>query len=320
MNVPLIQQEDVEKLLSMRDCIQLMKQVQTAISTGQISNPARNFVALEGKQNFFGLMPGELSTKSVFGAKLISLYPENPKRASLPAVQGYVLLFDSTTGAPCALVEAASITATRTAAASAAATDALARKDASVLTLLGYGVQAESHLAAILEIRDIKKVNVWGPRHDKAGSFAATQSQRHNIEIIAVDKREEAITNADILCAVSNASHAIIQGSWIAEGTHINLVGAHTPDAREADARCMVRSRIFTEINAIALCESGDLLLAIASGELSTKDIIGEIGLVYNGDLPGRTTEKDITLYKSLGNISQDLIAAEFVFRKYQKL
>jgi len=317
MNIPLIQQEEVKNLLDMRACIELMKQVQIAISTGNINNPARNFMPLEGKHDVLGLMPGELSSRGIFGAKLISLYPENPKQAGLPAIQGFVILFDSKTGAPCAFVEAASITAIRTAAASAAATDALARKQAKVLTLLGYGVQATSHLEAMREVRDIQKVYVWGPMLEKARTFAQTQSQIHGIEVIATDSREEAIGSADILCAVSNASQAIIEGSWLAEGVHINLVGAHTPDTREADANCMARCRIFTEIGEIALSESGDLLLAIAAGALTNNDIVGEIGLVYNNDLEGRTNDRDLTLYISLGNTAQDLISADYVHNKY---
>ena len=318
MIIPLIQAEDVKNLLCMRACIDLMKEVQIAISTGDIDKPRRTFIALQGKQNFMGLMPGELSSHGIFGAKLISLYPDNPTQAGLPAIQGYVMLFDSETGAPRAFVEAASITAIRTAAASAAATDALARKEAKVLTLLGYGVQAASHLEAMLEVRDIQKVYVWGPTLEKARSFATGQSKIYDLEVIAVDTREQAMGEADIVCAVSNASQAIIQGNWLNEGTHINLVGAHTPDTREADANCMSRSRIFTEIGDIALSESGDLLLAIAAGALSTSDIIGEIGLVYKGGLQGRTADKDITLYVSLGNTAQDLISADYVYRKFQ--
>ena len=318
MNVPLIGQEAVNKALEMPACIDLIRQVQIGISEGVINNPQRSFIALAEKHNFLGVMPGELIEKGVFGAKLISLYPGNPKLNRQPAIQGYVVLFDSGTGAPLAFVDAASITAIRTAAASAAATHALARDNAKVLSLLGYGVQAKGHLQAVLEVRDIHKVYVWGPTLTKARALADQNSLLFDIEIQAVDQVEVAVRNADILCAVSNASQAIIQGSWLQEGVHINLVGAHTPDTREADALTMSRSRIFTEISDIALSESGDLLLAIASGDISSSDIIGEIGLVYNGAINGRLNSTDITLYKNLGNTAQDIICAEYVFRNYQ--
>ncbi len=318
MNVPIIDQGAVNRILNMRVCIDLIKQVQIGISEGAIKNPLRSFNALSQKQNLFGVMPGELPKQSVFGAKLISVYPENPKINKQPAIQGFVLLFDSDTGAPLAFVDAASLTAIRTAAASAAATHALARDNAKVLALLGYGVQAASHLQAMLEVREIDKVYVWGPTLANALAFAEKYSRLFEIEIQAVDQAEYAVRHADILCAVSNASQAIIKGNWLQKGAHINLVGAHTPDTREADTLTMSRSRIFTEISEIALKESGDLILPLASGDISISDIVSEIGLVYKGVIKGRLNSTDITLYKSLGNTAQDLICADYVFRNYK--
>ena len=256
-----------------------------------------------------GLMPGEIP--SGFGAKLISLFPENPGRG-LPAIQGCIVLFDRTTGTPAALIDGASVTAIRTAAASGAATRALARKDASVLAILGYGVQAGTHLEAMRCVRPVREVRVWGPSIEKARRFAR-QHHAEGSAVEAVAAAREAIAGADIVCAVTGATEPIIEGRWLAPGCHLNLVGAHTPATREADGETMRRARVFTEITSAALQESGDLLLAIEEGMMSKADICGEIGEVFDGRLEGRRNDEEITLYVSLGNTAQDLAAAHFV-------
>ena len=290
-------------------CIGLMAETQAAISRGEITLPLRSFLPVAGGKGTLGLMPGEIP--SGFGAKLISLVPENPARG-LPAIQGCIVLFDPETGTPAALIEGASVTAIRTAAASGAATRALARKDASVLAILGYGVQAGTHLEAMRCIRPVREVRVWGPSIAKARKFA----RQHDVQgcaVEAVAAAREAIAGADIVCAVSGAAEPIIEGRWLAPGCHLNLVGAHTPGTREADGETMRRARVFTEIASAAMQESGDILLAIEEGMMLKADICGEIGDVFDGRLEGRRNNEEITLYVSLGNTAQDLAAAHFV-------
>jgi ornithine cyclodeaminase len=259
-------------------------------------------------------MPGALTDPAVFGAKLVSLYPHNSQGPEpRPTIQGHVLLFEGNHGRPLALIEAASLTAIRTAAASAAATSALAASDARTLALLGYGVQAVSHLEAMCAVRPIERVRVWGPDADRAAAFAVRQ-QRPDLEIEAAASVEDAVREADLVCAVSGASTPILHGEWLAPGVHVNLVGAHSADCREADGRTLARARIFTEISGFALAEAGDIVLAIEEGAISADKIAGEIGDVHAGRLEGRQSADQITLYKSLGNTAQDLIAAHQVW------
>jgi ornithine cyclodeaminase/alanine dehydrogenase-like protein (mu-crystallin family) len=297
----------VRAALPMVRCIDLMADVQRAISRGEITLPLRSHVPLDDHNGLL-MMPGSLPSPAVFGAKLLSLFPDNGKQQK-PVIQGYVLLFDGADGAPIALVEASSLTAIRTAAASGAATRALANADASVLALLGCGVQARSHLAAMRAVRPVREVRVWGPDAARAATFASDHAA-DGLTVTAARTVEEAVTGADLICAVSAARKPILAGAWLADGAHVNLVGAHTAETREADGAALARARVFTEITRFALAEAGDILLAIAEGAISENHIAGEIGAVLNGTLAGREHRDQITLYKSLGNTAQDLMAA----------
>lgn len=316
MTLPVFDASAVSKLLPLSTCIDLMTEVQAAISSGAVTPPLRSAMSLAEPDNQLLIMPGFLEEPAVFGAKLLSLYPRNAApTAPDPVIQGYVLLFDGDAGTPLALVEASSLTAIRTAAASAAATRVLARPEAGTLALLGYGVQAGAHLGAMLEVRPVLEVRVWGPDPGRARAFA-TREARNGLLVRAMPTAESAVRGADLICAVSAAKTPILQGDWLQPGCHVNLVGAFTADTREADGVSLARARIFTEVQAFAMAEAGDILLAIAEGHISADDIAGEIGSVHNGDLVGRESAQQITLYKSLGNTAQDLIAAHRVYRQ----
>ncbi|MCY3605309.1 MAG: ornithine cyclodeaminase family protein [Gammaproteobacteria bacterium] len=308
-DIPFFDADTVRRVLRMDACIDLMADTQAAISRGEITPPLRSFVPVAGGKGGMGIMPGD--TPSAFGAKLISLYAGNPARG-LPTIQGCILLFDPETGTPAALVEGASVTAIRTAAASGAATRALAREDASVLALLGYGVQAETHLEAMRCVRPVREIRVWGPSLEKASRFA-TAHMDDDLAVTAVETASEAVSGADLVCAVSAATEPVIEGRRLAAGCHVNLVGSHSPTTREADGETMGRARVFTEITDFAMKEAGDILLAIEEGFLTEGDLAGEIGAVFDGAVEGRRSEVEITLYTSLGNVAQDLAAAHYI-------
>lgn len=310
MSLAVYDAQAVRSALPMNPCIDLMAQVQAAISRGDIDLPLRSSLPVDGAGNQLLIMPGCLAAPPVFGVKLVSIFPRNPAEHDLPTIQGQVLLFDATSGAPLAVVDAATLTGIRTAAASGAATRLLARPDARSLALLGYGVQAETHLQAMRCVRPVEEVRVWGPDSRKARAFA--DKHAGEVDIVPVATADAAVRFADLICAVTAAREPIIDGRLIAAGCHINLVGAHTADTREADSRTMQRARIFTEITEFALTEAGDILLAMADGAITESELI-EIGTVIAGQAPGRRSADDITVYKSLGNTAQDLIAARHV-------
>ena len=310
----IINRQEVERLLPMAACIDVMADAMHAASGGAVSMPLRLFTPLADGSGSFGLMPGSTVEPPFFGAKVISLLPDNPSKG-LPTVQGYVSLFDHQTGRPVALIEGASVTAIRTAAASGLATRELARQDASTHGVFGTGVQAVTHIDAVACARDIREVVVWGRDAEKTRQFAKEQSSRVRADVRATDDPAEA-AGCDVVSTVTAASEPVLKGEWLQPGCHLNLVGVHTPQAREADTRAIERSRVYVDLMGSAMHEAGDLLIPIAEGTIDEAHVLGEIGQVLAGAVEGRTAESDITLYKSLGIVAQDLFAAAYIYAR----
>ncbi len=310
----IINRKEVERLLPMAACIDAMDEAMRAASNGSVSMPLRLFTPLADDSGSLGLMPGSTLEPPYFGAKVISLRFDNPSKG-LPTVQGYVSLFDHDTGRPLALIEGSSVTAIRTAAASGLATRELARQDARSHGIFGTGVQAVTHIDAIACVRDIGRVVVWGRDSGKARRFAAEQSERAGLAVTATDDPAEA-AGCDVVSTVTAATEPVLRGAWLQPGCHVNLVGVHTPDAREADTEAILRSRVYVDLLESAMNEAGDLLLPIAAGAMDASHILGEIGQVLLGTVPGRGSDADITLYKSLGIVAQDLFAAAHIYAR----
>ena len=317
MSLLVIRAAEIRDLLPINESIEVMDRAMRAFSSGDVNTPSRIIAPLDGGNDFFILMPGEVGSSAIYGAKIVGLHPGNPAEGR-PAVQGFVTLFDRNTGAPVALVDGAGITAIRTAAASALATRELSRKDATSHGIFGTGVQAVNHLSSVSTIRAIEKVLVWGRDYDKARQFAQKHRQRTGMMISAVEEPAAAAA-CDIVSLVTNAPEPVLRGEWLQPGTHLNLVGAHEPQDREADSEAVAKSAIYVDSRQGALSEAGDILIPISEGKISEKDIIGEIGDVLLGNAPGRQDQQQITLYKSLGIVAQDLFAAEHVFQIARK-
>ena len=313
MNLQIVDAAQVASLLPMSECIDAMAMAMSAVSRGSLSMPARLIMPLVDESGYFAVMPGSLASPKVYGAKIVSLNPANPAKGR-PAIQGFVALFDHDTGRPVALLDGAAITALRTAAASGLATRLLARHDAATLGLFGCGVQATSHLEAICAVREIREVRVFGRSQDKARAFARANAGNTPASIVAVaDPRHAA--ECDVVCTITDAKEPILLGEWMRPGAHVNLVGAHTPTAREADTALIARGRVYVDSLAAAWREAGDLLSPFNEGVIDRRHVVGEIGNVLLGDIGGRTSVDDITVYKSLGVIAQDLVAAHTAYR-----
>jgi ornithine cyclodeaminase len=307
----LIAASEVHELLPPADCVAVMDRAMRAISTGQFDAPAR-LVSPVGDGHFF-TMPGSMTGGPVFGAKLVSLLPGNPENG-LPAVQGLVVLFDQLTGSPLALVDGAAVTCLRTAAASALATRELAREDSASHGVFGAGALAEQHIRSIATVRDIKKTLVWARNPARARAFAARMSAETGMPVESAGHENAAA--CDVVTLVTNSPKPILEGRWLAPGCHINLVGAHRPEHREADSDTVAGAAVYVDSLDGALEEAGDILIPIAEGRIGESTIVGEIGQVLEGDVPGRQDAMQRTLYKSLGHVAQDLFAADFIFRQ----
>jgi ornithine cyclodeaminase/alanine dehydrogenase-like protein (mu-crystallin family) len=303
-----IDREEVARRLTYEVCIPIVRQAMIAFSKGETKQLLRSILPLsEGR--LFGVMPGAMGAHEVFGAKLISVFHGNFQRG-IQSHQGLVILFDAESGAPVCAAHAGEITAIRTAAASAVATDALARKDARRLALLGYGEQAQTHARAIAKIRRIEGVSVWGRSTERAQAFSARMQAELGVPVRPANTAEEAVANADIVCTLTSASEPILKGAWIRAGTHVNVVGSSYAGPAEVDNELVARSRFIADSRESVLEQGAEFLRAKAAGLVDDGHIAGEIGQVLSGAIEGRRSAEEITVYKSLGHIVQDLAAA----------
>jgi len=315
MNTLILTQNEVRRLLPMRECMDLMASALSTLARGEALNPLRWVVRLPGETGFLGLMPGQLGEPRALGLKVISIFPHN-EGTEYDSHQGIVLLMDPDSGVPQAVMDASEITAIRTAAVTGVATRALAREDAADLAILGSGVQARTHLEAMLLAREIDRVRVFSPSPARREAFAEREAERHGIEIRACESAAEAIVGAEIICAVTSSKEPVVRGEWISPGAHINAVGSSTPSARELDSECVARSRLFVDRRESVRSEAGDFLIPLREGAIGEDHVGGEMGEVLLGEVGGRREETEITLFKSLGLAVEDLAAADLVMRR----
>jgi ornithine cyclodeaminase/alanine dehydrogenase-like protein (mu-crystallin family) len=283
----------VEQRLHYQQLIPAIARALEALSSGKVVQPVRAVLPIAPYQGFFGIMP---AYAGALGAKLVTFYPKN---VGIHTHHALIVMLKPETGEPLAVLDGRLITEMRTAAASAVATERLARPDASVLGILGSGVQARSHLAALRHVRPIQEVRVWSPRN------AAAFAQRHGVQ--AAPTAAAAVRGADVVVVAVSSTTPVLQGKWLAPGTHVNAIGATRPDWRELDDELVTTARVFVDSREAALRESGDVIAA-------NKEVT-EIGAVVAGTAPGRRSAEEITLFKSVGVAVEDVAAAALVLR-----
>src|SRR3954465_14895563 len=284
-----LDEEKVRRFLDLNALIDAVRQVLGEFSGGKWQQPLRGVLAQNG--GFFGVMP---ASGESMGIKMVTFYPGNRE---LPTHMAVIALFDPKTGQPLALMDGRYITEMRTAAVSAVATDALAARDAKVLTLLGAGVQARAHLEVLRHVRQFEEVRVWNHHPEKAQEFAA----EHNIKPMEV---EDAVGGADVVVTATSARVPILKGEWLKPGAHVNAVGASRPDWRELDDRAM-RNVVIVDSYEGARKEAGDVILSGALPFAELGEILNETKRVE----PGETT-----IFKSLGMAVEDVAAARLVY------
>ncbi|HEX6220910.1 MAG TPA: ornithine cyclodeaminase family protein [Acidimicrobiia bacterium] len=311
METVFISQDEVAGLLPMSDCIDAVRQALGDLGRGEGIQPLRRVMWLHDKVGALGMMPGYLASIETVGIKTVTVFPGNAG-TEYDSHQGTVMLFDASNGRLKAVIDATDITAIRTAAASAVATDALARPDSSVLAVLGAGVQGHSHVEAIPLVRDIDEIRVWSRSSESAARLCETAGPER---ARAVETPAETVAGADIVCTTSASAEPILYGSLLEPGMHVNAVGSSVPFARELDSDAMGRARIFVDRRESTLNESGDFLMAQADGVVDAGDIVAEIGEIIAGTHRGRESETEITVFVSLGLAVEDLAAADLVYR-----
>ncbi|HEV3151672.1 MAG TPA: ornithine cyclodeaminase family protein [Acidobacteriaceae bacterium] len=307
-----IDREEVARRLTYDICIPLVRDAMIAFSAGETKQLLRSIIPLAGG-HLFGIMPGALGANAPFGAKLISIFPENAAEGH-QSHQGLIVLFEPETGTPVCVVHAGEVTAIRTAAASAVATDALARKDAKHLAILGTGEQAATHARAISKVRALASITIWGRSLERAHAFATRMRAELGIPITAAATVLQTVADADIICTVTSAPEPILKSEWVQPGQHINAVGSSHAGPSEIDNALVARARFFADSREGVLNQGAEFLRAKHAGLIDDHHILAEIGEVLAGTEEGRGSADEITIYKSLGHIVQDLASAWWLY------
>ncbi len=305
---------EVERLLPMEECIEVMADALAALARGEMYQPLRSVVRPPDAPGLIGLMPAHrAAAPAAFGLKAVNVMPGNPAQG-LDAHQGAVLVSDGDTGELRAILNASAITAIRTAAVSAVATRALAREDARELAILGAGVQARSHLQAMALVRPFERARIWSRTAAKAERLAAESGTPFPVEVVA--DAEQAVRGADVIVTATSSPTPVVQRAWLGEGVHVNAVGSSIPTTRELDSETIAAASLFVDRRESTENESGDYLLALASGAIRPGHIRAELGDVLVGAAPGRTSDTELTLFKSLGLAVEDLAAAQYAVER----
>ncbi|HEX6661047.1 MAG TPA: ornithine cyclodeaminase family protein [Sphingomicrobium sp.] len=311
MTIAFYDAAQVEELLDYPGCIDAMRRAMAALSSGERPQPLRQIFTV-GEDDMFGTMPGELAALSTFGAKLISVFGD-PDRPGRTRHQGVVVAYDGVTGAVSCIADAEPITKIRTACATAAATDALARADAEVLAIFGTGLQAESHLRALPLVRPFREILLWGQSADRTGELAERMCKVLGRDIVPVADGREAASRADVICTVTSSAEPILLGEWVKPGTHVNLVGSSYLGPVEVDNALVAKARYVADYRPGVLAQGAELAAAREAGLIDDTHVICEIGDVFAGRVRAREDDGQVTIYKSLGHVVQDLAAAAYL-------
>ena len=314
MTIAFYDAAEVEELLDYPGCIDAMRRAMAALSSGERPQPLRQIFTV-GDNQMFGTMPGELAALSTFGAKLISVF-RDPNRPGRTRHQGVVVAYDGVTGAVSCIADAEPITKIRTACATAAATDALARADAEVLAIFGTGLQAESHLRALPLVRPFREILLWGQSAEKARELAERMSAELGHKIEPTSDGQGAAGRADVICTVTSSAEPVLFGEWVKPGTHVNLVGSSYLGPVEVDTALVAKARYVADYRPGALAQGAELAAAREAGAIDDTHVVHEIGDVFAGRVRGREDDSQITIYKSLGHVVQDLAAADYLHKR----
>jgi len=315
----LLSRSDVRRALNMEEAIDLVERGFVEFGKGHVDMPQRPVISLPEQNGLAIFMPAWVSGMGALAIKTVTVFKDNAKKG-LPTILATVTLLDPETGAPLSVMDAGYLTAVRTGAASGVASKYLARDSARVAAIIGAGVQARTQLEAICIVRSIEEVRVFDIDDETAERFAKEMGGRGPIpsNIGVVGSPKDAVAGADIVVTASTSSTPVFDGDDLTPGTHINNVGSHAPGVRELDTKTVARAKIVCDSVEACLAEAGDLIIPMKEGALKESDIYGGLADVISGKLPGRESDEEITLFKSVGLAFQDAAVALHTFRNAQ--
>lgn len=315
--------DDVRKSLPMRETIEAMKQAYAALSSGKAEVPLRTRLPISNHDALAIFMPAyvQAGEADALAVKVVSIFPNNPARG-LPYIQAAVVAFDAATGQVSAMIEGAALTAIRTGAGSGAAIDLLARKDSKTVAIFGAGAQGRTQLEAACSVRKIEKAWIYDSSLERAKAFAQEMAGKGPVpaDLEPASSPGEAVHAADIICTATTSVAPVFMDADLKPGTHISAIGAYTPEMVEIPAETVIRAKVFADSRSAVLEEAGDLIQPMQKGLISENHILAELGEVVPGKKPGRTSESDITLFKSVGVAAQDAMAAQLALKNAREM
>ena len=316
MKIRILSSDDVRKALPMREAISGMKRAFSRLSSGMVEMPLRSRVPVTEQDGILLTMPAALPEDGELAVKLVTVFGKNPSRG-LPLIHAAVIALDINNGQIKALMDGEVLTTVRTGAGVGAATDILAREDASTVGIIGSSKLAQSQMEAVCTVRNIKQVRVFSPNPEHAHQCADIMSGKGPVpdDIRAVQSSQKAVKNADIVCTATTSTTPVIAFKNLKKGVHINAVGAFKPEMQEIDSETIVNSLVVADSRESVLAEAGDLVIPINRGLITENHVHAEIGELNNGTKTGRTSDDQITLFKSCGVAVQDAVSASIVIK-----
>ncbi|MCX7624331.1 MAG: ornithine cyclodeaminase [Thermomicrobium sp.] len=312
---------DVYELVPMADAIELVKRAFRDLCRGEAHAPLRTPLEVPQGPGTTLFMPAFVPSVEGLGLKVVSVFPENPRRFDKPTIHAVVLTVSTTTGEPTALLDGTYLTALRTGAASGAATDLLARPDARKLLVIGAGAQGPTQAWAVLCVRPIDTVYVYD-RDRRAGETFERRLRELVPElaatVVVVDELGTVLPQVDVICTATTAREPLFDDALLPPGVHINAIGAFTPEMQEIPPETIARAYVVVDSVPAALAEAGDLIKPLRAGVITEEHIRTEIGEIVDGRKPGRTSSDQVTVFKSVGNAVQDLAVASEAVRRAQ--
>jgi alanine dehydrogenase len=317
--IRILSREDVQRALPMDQAIVAMKAAFAQLSTGQADVPLRAALQVDQHNGVTLFMPAYLAADDQMAVKIVSVFNDNPAQG-LPLIHALVVVVDAKTGRPAAVMDGTVLTALRTGAATGAATDLLARRDARTAAVFGAGAQGRTQLEAVCAVRPIREARVYDVALERAAAYADEMSQRLSLPVEVAETPAQAVRQADVICTATTSSSPVFEDDDVRPGTHINAVGAYTTHMQEIPAETVLRARVVIDHREASLAEAGDLLIPLGEGLMTEDHIHAELGEIVAGHKPGRASSQEITLFKSVGVAVQDVAAAAAVLEAAQRL
>ena len=308
----ILSRTDVQQAITMAEAIEAVAEAFAQLSSGRATVPLRTAIELDRHAGTTLFMPSYLADDDALGTKIVSVHSQNPTHG-LPLIHALVVLIEAATGRPLAAMEGGYLTALRTGAGTGVATRLLARPDAHVVACFGAGRQAETQVEAVCTVRDIHRVWVVSRRRETAEAFARRMADRVAAELLPAESPAQAVRTADIVITATTSTTPVFDGHDLQPGTHINAIGAYTPEMQEVDAVTVQRATIVVDQREACLAEAGDLVIPLKQGLIGGPETWTELGEIILGKRPGRTRAEEITYFKSVGNAVQDVAVAQRV-------